>query len=99
MAGTGKERLRVAHAVGPGDVGKVAGDRLVGNRPGKRRRILWKARPQQQSRRSREHRPYSSCGRYKRRVTVSGEDFGPSKTKEGRRGGFPLLPSGLDLLF
>src|SRR3954447_5940718 len=29
-------------------------------------------------------------------MTVSGEEFGPSDTKEGRRGGFPLLPCGFD---
>src|SRR3954465_14995709 len=29
-------------------------------------------------------------------MTVSGEEFGPSETKEGRRGGFPLLPCGFD---
>ena len=33
---------------------------------------------------------------YRRAVIVSGEELGPSETKEGRRGGFPLLPFGLD---
>src|SRR4051794_36794681 len=29
-------------------------------------------------------------------MTISGEEFVPSETKEGRRGGFPLLPCGFD---
>ena len=56
IARAGEKRLGVAHAVGPRDVRQVAGDRLVGNRGGKRRRVFREARPQQQSWRSREHR-------------------------------------------
>src|SRR5205823_9579735 len=50
------------------------------------------ARSQQQSRRSREHRPYSSCGRYMRRVTVSGEDFWPFKNERREERGLPSSP-------
>src|SRR4030095_12663388 len=61
------------------DLRQVHDNRLVGNRSGKRRRVLRETRPEQQSWRSREHRPSPRA----RRLGTADDSFGRRQRKRG----------------